>query len=165
MTKICHPELRERAEALSENHAFRGAVFRESSKTVSGSGQCWIPARNVGQIPKQVRNDNMDCSWSGRSGLKHVSLNSCSGSVGDAAQRSAQPSHSNFSSSSRTGPIVEPAQPAPPPPVIIFTLLRFFIFLSFLAYRHCLIMIPAFLARLAENELRASRTPLSARSR
>ena len=35
--KNCHPELRERAEALSENHAFRGAVFRESSKTVSES--------------------------------------------------------------------------------------------------------------------------------
>ena len=33
----CHAELRERAEALSENHAFRGAVFRESSKTVSAS--------------------------------------------------------------------------------------------------------------------------------
>ena len=34
----CHAELRERAEALSENHAFRGAVFRESSKTDSESG-------------------------------------------------------------------------------------------------------------------------------
>ena len=36
---LCHPELRERAEAQSENHAFRGAVLRESSKTVSGSVQ------------------------------------------------------------------------------------------------------------------------------
>ena len=34
-----HSELRERAEAQSENHAFRGAVFRESSKTVSESVQ------------------------------------------------------------------------------------------------------------------------------
>ena len=30
-------EKRERAEALSENHAFRGAVTRESSKTVNKS--------------------------------------------------------------------------------------------------------------------------------
>ena len=36
----CHAELRERAEAQSENHAFRGAVSRESSKTVSASVPC-----------------------------------------------------------------------------------------------------------------------------
>ena len=36
----CHPELRERAEAQSENHAFRGAVLRESSKTDSASVPC-----------------------------------------------------------------------------------------------------------------------------
>ena len=35
-----HSELRERAEAQSENHAFRGAVLRESSKTVSASVPC-----------------------------------------------------------------------------------------------------------------------------
>ena len=35
-----HSELRERAEAQSENHAFRGAVSRESSKTVSESVPC-----------------------------------------------------------------------------------------------------------------------------
>ena len=40
----CHAELRERAEAQSENHAFRGAVLRESSKTVSASIQrCVLP--------------------------------------------------------------------------------------------------------------------------
>ena len=31
--------LRERAEAQSENHSFRDAVFRESSKTISESVQ------------------------------------------------------------------------------------------------------------------------------
>ena len=39
-----HSELRERAEAQSENHAFRGAVLRESSKTVPASIQrCVLP--------------------------------------------------------------------------------------------------------------------------
>ena len=40
----CHAELRERAETQSENRAFRGAVLRESSKTVSASIQrCVLP--------------------------------------------------------------------------------------------------------------------------
>ena len=63
-----------------------------------------------------------------------ISLSSRSGSVVDAAQRSAQPSRSNFSWYSRTGPIVESAQPAPPPPVQILTL-WFFISLSFLYHK------------------------------
>ena len=139
MTINCHPELRERAEALSENHAFRGAVFRESSKTDSGSGQCWIPARNVGQIPKQVRNDNMDSSCSNRSEPKLHSLNSRSSRFVDAAQRSAQPSPSDFSWSNRSEPNMAPAQPAPPPPDKMLTLC-FFIFLSFPASRLYLIL-------------------------
>ena len=153
MTINCHPELRERAEALSENHAFRGAVFRESSKTDSGSGQCWIPARNVGQIPKQVRNDNMDSSCSNRSEPKLHSLNSRSSRFVDAAQRSAQPSPLCFSWSSRPEPKLlslnfhsgrfvdaaqRPAQGSPPPDKMLT--LCFFIFLSFPASRLYLIL-------------------------
>ena len=57
-----HSELRERAEAQSENHAFRGAVSRESSKTVSESVPRYELVSNVGQTLNQVQGDkNMQC--------------------------------------------------------------------------------------------------------
>ena len=55
----CHSELRERAEAQSENHVFRGAVLRESSKTVSGSVPRYERISNIGQTLNQVQGDNM----------------------------------------------------------------------------------------------------------
>ena len=55
----CHSELRERAEAQSENHAFRGAVSRESSKTVSESVSRYERISNIGQTLNQVQGDNM----------------------------------------------------------------------------------------------------------
>ena len=55
----CHSELRERAEAQSENHAFRGAVSRESSKTVSESVSRYEQISNIGQTLNQVQGDNM----------------------------------------------------------------------------------------------------------
>ena len=54
-----HSELRERAEAQSENHAFRGAVSRESSKTVSESVPRYERVSNIGQTLNQVQGDNM----------------------------------------------------------------------------------------------------------
>ncbi len=54
-----HSELRERAEAQSENHAFRGAVSRESSKTVSESVSRYERISNIGQTLNQVQGDNM----------------------------------------------------------------------------------------------------------
>ena len=54
-----HSELRERAEAQSENHAFRGAVSRESSKTVSESVSRYEQISNIGQTLNQVQGDNM----------------------------------------------------------------------------------------------------------
>ena len=58
----CHAEQRERAEAQSENHAFRFAVFRELSKTVSASVPRYELVSNVGQTLNQVQGDkNMQC--------------------------------------------------------------------------------------------------------
>ena len=54
----CHSEQRERAEAQSENHAFRGAVLRESSKTVSESVPRYEQVSNIGQTLKRVQGDN-----------------------------------------------------------------------------------------------------------
>ena len=55
----CHSEQRERAEAQSENHAFRGAVLRESSKTVSESVPEYEQVSNIGQTLKRVQGDNI----------------------------------------------------------------------------------------------------------
>ena len=55
----CDSEQRERAETQSENHAFRGAVFRESSKTVSESVPQYEQVSNIGQTLKRVQGDNI----------------------------------------------------------------------------------------------------------
>ena len=68
---FCHAELADlRTLERSENRlSSRLSLLEQSSlgeslrawsksKTVSGSGQCWIPARIVGQIPNQVQHDS-----------------------------------------------------------------------------------------------------------
>ena len=63
----CHPELRERAEAQRENHAFRCAVLRESSKTDSGSDQCRkLPvslARSRNKFGMTLQKITMSCGF------------------------------------------------------------------------------------------------------
>ena len=62
----CHSEQRERAEAQSENHAFRGAVSRESSKTVSESVPRYEQVSNIGQTLKRVQGDNISSARNDR---------------------------------------------------------------------------------------------------
>ena len=107
----CHAEQRERAEAQSENHAFRGAVFRELSKTVSGSVQHCVlpvtPARSrtkfgLTLVAPVLQLNPCDCTTRKVSvpAVKYPSLRADECRRGNPVKNAAPPCHSELVSES-----------------------------------------------------------------